>query len=81
MSLVLVQSSTMRLLNESATARVSIVRSVLGSTAASVVSTASIVAIAGDSIAAPLAMPPMVATTPCADLDLLAPFPCARCRW
>ena len=41
-------------------------RSVLGSTAASVVSTASIVAIAGDSIAAPLAMPPMVATTPCA---------------
>ena len=46
-------------------------RSVLGSTAASVVSTASIVAIAGDSIAAPLAMPPIVADHAVRELDLL----------
>ena len=40
------------------------VRSALGSTAASVVSTASIVAIAGESIAAPLAIPPTVTPVP-----------------
>ena len=69
MSLVLVQPSTRSSWNEPSTAPVSAVWSARGSTAASVVRTASIVAIAGESIAAPLAIPPIVAVTP-RDLDV-----------
>ena len=61
MSLVERQPSTLRQSNVSPTARASARCSTAGSTAASVVSTASIVAIAGESIAAPFAMPPTIA--------------------
>ena len=80
-SLVLVQPSTMRLLNESATALVSVVRSVAGLDGG----------VGGEhrehrghgrrQHRRALGHPPTVATTPCADLDALRPTPCARCRW
>ena len=77
MSLVEVQPSTTCALKLSATPACSDVAAGRpGSTAASVVSTASIVAMFGASIAAPLAMPPTTKPAP-RDDGLLA----ARCRW
>ena len=64
MSLVERDPSVVMRLNEASTACVRAVWSAPGSTTASVVITASMVAMAGESIAAPLAMPPTVMVTP-----------------
>ena len=65
MSLVVVQPSTTMRLNDVADAGAQrLAAASSGSAAASVVSTASIVAMFGASIAAPLAMPPMTQPSP-----------------
>ena len=69
MSFVLVQPSISSWLNDSSTASSSTWWSTRGWTAASVVMTASIVAIAGASIAAPLAIPPTVTAAPVPELE------------
>ena len=61
-------------LNEASTAVVRACWSARASTAASVVITASIVAMAGDSMAAPLAIPPTVTLTPPASKEATASF-------
>ena len=63
-SLVDVDPSTVIVLNEAATASVRALCNVGASTAASVVQSASIVAMLGASMAAPLAMPPTVKPSP-----------------
>ena len=69
-SLVDVQPSTVMALKETPTAALSAAARRSGSTAASVVQSASMVAMSGASMAAPLAMPPTVKPSPCTTTSL-----------
>ena len=82
-SLVEVLPSTVIALNDEATASRSDCCKVLPSTAASVVQTASIVAMSGASIAAPLAMPPTLKSSPAttASLGTVSVVMIARAAW